>query len=204
MLKGCQDKYQARRNPKGKGYVYYDSRIQQWVNVAGPSLTAEDRKRIEQAYQDQLRQEQEKTAQRQEKERKEWEQYGVRVSAAEPQVSMTSQRVDCVSSAYCARKTVTLTLKNASKETITEVSIGWAFFPGSKVSSCPSQFDLRKTVPIGISPGISSTVKFEVTDGSAEGPYWYCLKILSIGLDQRPQGSWWDEYLQGSGSGPRK
>jgi hypothetical protein len=50
LLKGCQDKFPARRNPKGKGYVYFDVRQERWIDVSGPTLTQSDRRKIEEAY----------------------------------------------------------------------------------------------------------------------------------------------------------
>lgn len=204
LLNSCQTKFEARRNPKGAGYVYYDSRMQRWFDVNGPTLSAGDKRQIEEAYQQQLKQEkdrQEGLEREKEKRRKDWAEYQVRQGEATRRVHMTSRELVCAVSSSCLTKIVAVNLKNESAEKITGVTIGWAFLTGAQNSAaCPLQKDARKALSIDLPPGGSTSASFETTDGPADRQFRYCLEVVSVDLDGKPQGNWWDEYLVDSGS----
>lgn len=197
LLKACQDKFQARRDPSGKGYRYYDARLQQWFKVDGPTLKQSEKQRFEQAYHEHRERIRQQEAERQERERhdaaksererrqyearmeQEQRAYFARVQVALQGIKMTSQSLDCQSSS-CFHKIGTVTLKNGSSETVTKVQLGWILFPAStKEQSCPTEYETKKSVDLAMLPGQSATFTFETQD-RPWGPYSYCLQITSI------------------------
>jgi hypothetical protein len=56
LLRACNSKFPARRNPNGKGYIFIDLRLKRSFQVDGPVPTAQDIERIEHAYQEYLAQ----------------------------------------------------------------------------------------------------------------------------------------------------
>ncbi len=200
LLKSCQTKFPARRNTNGKGYVFFDVRTGNSVQVSSPGLSPTDKQRIEEAYREHVQRQAARDAVECEQERRQveeegraWEEYGRRVTKAGPLVKILSHRVHCDSKIYCAEKTITASVKNGSGETLQAVYFGWVLSPGPPKSlSCPSSFEQFKRVNADILPGQTASLSLSVRDGPTEGEFSYCVNIYAVLPTGAPDGSWRD------------
>jgi hypothetical protein len=82
----------------------------------------------------------------------------------------------------CGSYRVTITLKNRSSETVTAISLGWAFYP-SGGGYCPSSYVTKHTSSVHLLPGETVTLNADGFDGLMED-FGYCIGITGVRILQ--------------------
>jgi hypothetical protein len=101
------------------------------------------------------------------------------------QTSLTSllENIECKYPLLgCGSYRVTITLKNRSSETITAISLGWAFYP-SGGGYCPSSYVTKHTSSVHLLPGETVTLNADGFDGPM-GRFGFCIGITGVRILQ--------------------
>jgi hypothetical protein len=199
LISSCSAKFVGRRNPRG-GYTYHDERQSSEFPIAGPNPTKEEWARIDEQYstylddiakaaveqQRAVEQHRREAAQQAaiaqaEQERKRQQVQAIleqRRHAAIPKVAVTSTNVECLYPALdgCSSFHLTPTVKNNSVETISMLSLGWAFLPTSE-RTCPTAVQTMVHEQVRLRPGDTIVLNIQRFDGPASKQFRFCVKV---------------------------
>jgi hypothetical protein len=81
----------------------------------------------------------------------------------------------------CSNATISVELKNASKETLDGVSFGWTFPPISE--GCPAQISEKRTIGMRLSPGETGWTRINIFDGPLTLQSRLCLAITGVRIE---------------------
>jgi len=83
----------------------------------------------------------------------------------------------------CRLYRIDVTLYNGSKETLSQVGLGWAFLP-SPDARRPSSYQTRYVAPVALGPGDTTVVNIDEYDGPSETNVAYCVGVTGIDLQR--------------------
>jgi hypothetical protein len=207
ILSGCNTEFVGRRRSDRRGYTYFDPRQARSFDIEGPNPTGQEWQFIDAenvAYQreqqaaaevaaeqarlaEALRQQTKAEAQRKEAERQlaaensriERER---RRQAAAASVRVTDKHLDCGYSGHFCDSLV-VSLSNQSKESITEVSLGWAFLPPTS-TVCPSAYQTRGSWSVHLQPGDTIIVNSGWIGAPSGGEaFRYCVAVTEVRIE---------------------
>jgi hypothetical protein len=163
LLQSCNAKFTARRKPGG-GYTFYDPRQQRSFDISGPNPTKTEMKDIDSQYQ--LNAELETALER-------------RRQSAVADVKIVSSSLDCIATNYCGMFKLTLRVRNSSPETISSLSVGWAFAPRNE-KGCPTSVPTKKTRSVMLQKGETTILNIDGHDGPNDGTARYCVDVTDV------------------------
>jgi len=169
LLHSCNTKFSGRRK-QGGGYTFYDQRQQRSFDISGPNPTASEMKYIDSQYEERAAQ---RAALEAALERR-------RLSAV-ADVNIVSSSIDCVASNTCLSFKLTLRIRNNSPETISSLSVGWAFTPKNE-KGCPTTAPTKKTRFVSLQKGETTILNIDGTDGPDKGFVRYCAYVTDVSI----------------------
>jgi hypothetical protein len=203
LVQSCDSKFRGRRNPGG-GYTYFDARQDRAFRISGPNPSQEELDYIENQYAKYL-DNQKRTAIAQadlerrnrsaqaELERKNLiaqaeqqkqqqlfkQEIDRRRRVAQGKLAVTSNNIECTLSSYCGMYKITVGMKNESAETVSAVSIGWAFLSG-KEASCPTSLPTKHRELVSLKPGQTTVLNIDGLDGPNNAPVRFCTMVTDV------------------------
>lgn len=103
--------------------------------------------------------------------------------AARNAMSIISKEIACSTQISCRFYQVNVTVKNESPETISGVSVGWAFLPAGD-TICPKSFVSKHTARLTLHPGDTATMNAHGFDGPAARGFNYCIGIADAEIQR--------------------
>jgi hypothetical protein len=209
LVSSCASKFAGRRNVRG-GYTYYDERQNIRFDIVGPNPTAEEWAYIEKqhakhlgdlAAAEELQRRQEAQQQQvvaiaqAEQERAQAEQARkVRLAQADMErrrqialshISVTSTEITCLYPALngCDSYKLSASIRNQSSESISALSLGWAFIGHG--DRCLSSVQTKTREQVRLRPGDTVVLNLNQRfDGSPTKQFRYCLEINDAQIGQ--------------------
>jgi hypothetical protein len=209
LVASCGSKFVGRRNVRG-GYIYYDGRQNRDFNIVGPNPSPGEWDYIEKQYakhlddvaaaeQAQRRLEAERaTAQAEQARQVQLAQADLerrrqlaqadlerRRRIALPLISLTSLNISCLYPHLdgCPDYKLSASIENHSSESISALSLGWAFI--SEGDRCPSSVQTKTREQVRLRPGDTLVVNLhQRSDGPPTKKFRYCVIINDAEIAQ--------------------
>jgi hypothetical protein len=186
LLEACDNKFKGRRK-LGGGYTYFDPRQFRDFDIAGPNPTKREVEIINKQYEtylEQQRQEAAAAAQREEQQRildaeaetrrqpvlaeqqRRTQQAALELAqrrqTANRYIEIVSNNIECPFSQVdgCGAYSLTVGLKNRSRETISRVFVGWVFMPEGQ-SVCPTSYPTNYQKAVTLRPGDTTVLNID-------------------------------------------
>jgi hypothetical protein len=178
LLQSCNSEYPARRKSTG-GYRYFDSRTGEYVDVSGPKLSTADVEAINTRFQNFLYWKQV------EEQRVQDRNAAIQRREAEvlPMLEITERRLTGRGYDRCYEGTLSVSFRNKSRETIKEISIGFANI--GENASCPRNTPRLATRAIFVRPGETGIVTITSTALCENWGQYYCASIIGANIENR-------------------
>jgi hypothetical protein len=173
LLQSCNAKFTGRRKRGGGGYTFYDQRQQRSFDISGPNPTASEMKYIDSQYEEYQQKEAANSVLEAAFER--------RRQSAIADVKILSSSLDCIATNYCGMFKLTLRIRNDSQETISSLSVGWAFIPKNE-KGCPTSVSTKKTLSVMLQKRATTILNIDGHDGPIEGAARYCADVTDVAI----------------------
>lgn len=202
LVSSCSAKFVGRRNVRG-GYTYYDARQNAAFSIAGPNPTPDEWAFIEKQYKkylddaaaaDEAKRRQDAEWQRMQDEAQQQAAAAQAEQARKLQliqadlerrrqtalsrIAVTSTNIICLYPALpgCDSYKLTAAVRNQSSETISTLSIGWAFI--SEADTCPTSVQTKSQEQVHLRPGDTIVLNIDQRfDGPATKQFRYCVQV---------------------------
>lgn len=198
LLNSCETKFRGRRK-LGGGYTYYDSRQERYFDIAGPNPTSRELEYINNQYSVYL-EEQRKAAAAQaaqaelERQRQEAQadlerrrlqeaqaEFFRRQQIALRNVQVISQDIKCtIGGGLCGLYKLFVGIKNNSSESLSAVSLGWAFLSMNE-TNCPSALPTRTREFVNLRAGDTTVLNLDGYDGP-NGQFRFCVRVTGVDI----------------------
>jgi hypothetical protein len=105
-----------------------------------------------------------------------------RRQTASRKIEVVTTNIECRLNLSCDFFTLTVRVKNQSSESISSLSIGWAFTLAADDLLCPNSLPTKHKERIKLNPGNTTVLNIDGSDGPASKRFRYCVKATDVEL----------------------